>query len=183
MLLSTIFQLYGGTSQRSSLESLQKHHYTNYAISAYHHKHCGFKSRLGEVFSIQRYVIKVCQLLAAGQWFSLRTLVSPTNKIDRHDITEILLKLSLNIVRFELTTLVVICIDCIGSCRSNYNMITTIDLKKAVNYQMPSFFLCPKGDLWIQFWLYCQTCMKRSSLGQRKSGLIRQVTSYKRFNS
>ena len=147
MLLSTIFQLYGGTSQRSSLESLQKHHYTNYAISAYHHKHCGFKSRLGEVFSIQRYVIKVCQLLAAGQWFSLRTLVSPTNKIDRHDITEILLKLLLNIVRFELTTLVVICIDCIGSCRSNYHMNTTIKFKKAVNYQMPSFFLCPKGDL------------------------------------
>ena len=135
------------------------------------------------MFSIQRYVIKVCQLLAAGQWFSLRTLVSPTNKIDRHDITEILLKLSLNIVRFELTTLVVICIDCIGSCRSNYHMNTTIKFKKAVNYQMPSFFLCPKGDRWIQFWLYCQTCMKRSSLGQRKSGLIRQVTSYKRFNS
>ena len=68
------------------------------------------------MFSIQRYVIKVCQLLAAGQWFSLRTLVSSTNKIDRHDITEILLKLSLNIVRFELTTLLVIDTDCIGSC-------------------------------------------------------------------
>ena len=31
--------------------------------------------------------------------------------------------------------------------------------------------------------LYSQTCIKRSPLGQRKSGLIRQVTSLKRFNS
>jgi len=31
--------------------------------------------------------------------------------------------------------------------------------------------------------VYSQTCIKRSLLGQRKIGLIRQVTSYKRFNS
>ena len=31
--------------------------------------------------------------------------------------------------------------------------------------------------------LTSQTCIKRSPLGQRKSGLLRQVTSYKRFNS
>jgi len=30
---------------------------------------------------------------------------------------------------------------------------------------------------------YSQTCIKRSPLEQRKSGLIRQVTSSKRFNS
>ena len=34
------------------------------------------------------------------------------------------------------------------------------------------------------FWwsVYCQTCIKRSPLGQRKSGLLRQLTSLKRFN-
>ena len=32
---------------------------------------------------------KVCQWLAAGQWFSLGTPVSSTNKTDRQDITEI----------------------------------------------------------------------------------------------
>jgi hypothetical protein len=32
----------------------------------------------------------------SGQWFSLGTLVSSTNEIDRHDITEILLKVALN---------------------------------------------------------------------------------------
>jgi hypothetical protein len=32
----------------------------------------------------------------AGQWFSPGTLVSSTNKTDHHDITEILLKVTLN---------------------------------------------------------------------------------------
>jgi hypothetical protein len=37
---------------------------------------------------------KVCQWLAAGQWFSPGTPVSTTNKTDRHDIAEILLKVN-----------------------------------------------------------------------------------------
>ena len=41
---------------------------------------------------------KVCQLLAVGQWFSSGTLVSSTNKTDRRDITEILLKVALNTI-------------------------------------------------------------------------------------
>ena len=39
---------------------------------------------------------KVCQLIAKGRWFSPGTPVSSTNKTDRHDITEILLKVALN---------------------------------------------------------------------------------------
>ena len=38
---------------------------------------------------------KVCQKIAAGQWFSLWTPVSSTNKTDHHDITEILLKVAI----------------------------------------------------------------------------------------
>jgi hypothetical protein len=38
---------------------------------------------------------KVCQELAAGRWFSP---VFFTNKSDRHNITEILLKVALNII-------------------------------------------------------------------------------------
>ena len=41
---------------------------------------------------------KVCQWLATGQWFSPGTPVSSTNKTDRHDITEILLKVALNTI-------------------------------------------------------------------------------------
>jgi hypothetical protein len=39
---------------------------------------------------------KVGQWLATGRWFSPGTPVSSNNKTDRHDITEILLKVALN---------------------------------------------------------------------------------------
>jgi hypothetical protein len=42
---------------------------------------------------------KVCQWLATGRWFSLGPPVFSTNKTDRHDITEILLKVALNTIR------------------------------------------------------------------------------------
>ena len=51
----------------------------------------------GEVYSIQHYVMKFVRL-AAGRCFSPATLVSTTNKTDRHDITEILLKVALNTI-------------------------------------------------------------------------------------
>jgi hypothetical protein len=41
---------------------------------------------------------KVCQWLAVGRWFSVGTPVSSTNKTDRHDIAEILLKVALNTI-------------------------------------------------------------------------------------
>ena len=40
----------------------------------------------------------VCQWLTIGRWFSPGTPVSSTNKTDRHDITEILLKVALNTI-------------------------------------------------------------------------------------
>ena len=46
---------------------------------------------------------KVCQWLAAGRWFSPSTPVSSTNKTDRHDMTEILLKVVLSTI--ALTTI------------------------------------------------------------------------------
>ena len=55
---------------------------------------------------LRRYVLdttlcdEVCQWLAEGRWFSQSTPVSSTNKTenDRHDKTEILLKLALNTI-------------------------------------------------------------------------------------
>jgi len=41
---------------------------------------------------------KVCQWLATGRWFFPGTPLSSTNKNDRHDITEILLKVELNTI-------------------------------------------------------------------------------------
>jgi hypothetical protein len=42
----------------------------------------------GEVYSIQHYLINVCQWLTTGQWFYQGTPVSPTNKTDLHDNIE-----------------------------------------------------------------------------------------------
>ena len=41
---------------------------------------------------------KVCQSLATGRWFSTGTPVSSTNKTDRHDISELLLKMTLSTI-------------------------------------------------------------------------------------
>jgi hypothetical protein len=50
------------------------------------------------VHSIQHYVIQFVSDLrhVSGQWFSSGTPVSSTNKADRHDIAETLLKVALN---------------------------------------------------------------------------------------
>jgi hypothetical protein len=42
---------------------------------------------------------KVCQWLAEGRWISPGTPISFTNTNDRHDITEILLKVALNTIK------------------------------------------------------------------------------------
>ena len=42
--------------------------------------------------------VKVCQRLAADQWFSPENPVFSTNKTDRHDKTEILFKVALNTI-------------------------------------------------------------------------------------
>ena len=45
------------------------------------------------------YILHIyCQWLATGWWFSSGTPVSYTNKTDRHDIFEILLKVTLNTI-------------------------------------------------------------------------------------
>ena len=41
---------------------------------------------------------QVCQWLTTGRWFSPVTTISSTNKTDRHDIAEILLKVALNTI-------------------------------------------------------------------------------------
>ena len=45
---------------------------------------------------------KVCQRLAAGQWFSAGTLVPSPKITDHHDISDILLKVALNTMTLTL---------------------------------------------------------------------------------
>jgi hypothetical protein len=74
----------------------------------------------------------VCQWLATGRWFSLGPPVSSTNKTDRHDITEILLKMALNAIKqnpiLVHSTNTVVYFDCktliyiyaCGQCRTQF---------------------------------------------------------------
>ena len=66
-----------------------------YAISAHHHWYSIFDQ--GEVYTT--LCDKVCQWLATGLWSSPGPPVSSTNKTDRHDIAEILLKVALNSIK------------------------------------------------------------------------------------
>ena len=69
---------------------------TTYAISVYQHLRYEFESRSGEVYWMQHYVIKFVSDLQQVSGFSRGSLISSTSKTDRHDITEILLKVALN---------------------------------------------------------------------------------------
>jgi hypothetical protein len=68
-----------------------------YAISAYHHwclwLRISIRARCTTLWD------KVCQWFATFWWFSLGPLVSSTNTTDRHDITEIVLKVALDTIK------------------------------------------------------------------------------------
>ena len=49
--------------------------------------------------------------------------------------------------RFKLTTLVVIGTDCIGSCKSNYHMITATTAPEKLVYFSKSFFTTPERKM------------------------------------
>ena len=70
-------------------------HYTCYTILHTLFTSCEFKPLSQRGVLDTTLCDKVCQWLATGRWFSP---VSSTNKTDRHDITEILLKLALNTI-------------------------------------------------------------------------------------
>jgi hypothetical protein len=72
--------------------------YRTYAISAYHHWSFELEPRSSRCELDTTLCDKVYQWLAAVRWFSPGTPVSSTNKTDRHDITEILLKVPINTI-------------------------------------------------------------------------------------
>ena len=65
-------------------------------ISAYDHQSCEFEPRSWPGVLDTTLCDKVCQRLSADRWISPGTPVSPTNNTDRHDITDIQLKVALN---------------------------------------------------------------------------------------
>jgi hypothetical protein len=71
---------------------------TTCAISAYQHWCCEFEPRSGEMYSILHYVIKFVSNIWQVSGFLRVLLFPPSNKTDRYDITEILLKWALNTI-------------------------------------------------------------------------------------
>ena len=72
---------------------------TTCATSTYLHWCCEFEPRSWRGVLDTKLCDKVGQWLAAGRCYSPCTPVSSTNKTDRHDITEILLKVALNTIK------------------------------------------------------------------------------------
>ena len=78
---------------------------TTCQISAYRHWSWEFEPFSWRGVLDTAFCGKVCQWLASGRWFSPGTPnpVFSTSKTDRHDITEILLKVALNIIKLNQT--------------------------------------------------------------------------------
>jgi hypothetical protein len=74
---------------------LQKSNEITYAIQL---RYVRYKSESCSWWCVLNTTVcdKICQWLAVGRWVSLCTLIIFTNKTDRHDINEILLKVALN---------------------------------------------------------------------------------------
>ena len=70
---------------------------TTYAISAYHHWCCEFESRSAR--GVQHYVIKFVGDLQQIGGFLRVIRFPPPIKTDRHDITQILLKVAVNTIK------------------------------------------------------------------------------------
>ena len=69
-----------------------------YTISAYTTNVVSLNLAHGRVYSVITLCDKICQWLATGRRFSPGTLVSSSNEIYRHYITEILSKVGLNTI-------------------------------------------------------------------------------------
>ena len=67
---------------------------------------------------------KVCQWLATGRWFSPGHPVSSTNKTDRQDIPDILLKVALNTIKQPKQT------------NKQFNQLTVVVYMKYLHLQM-----------------------------------------------
>ena len=84
---------------------------TTCAISAYHRYSCEFEPRSWRGVRDITLCDEVYQCLVTGWWFSPGTTVSSNNKTDRHDITELLLKVALSTINPNQISKINICLN------------------------------------------------------------------------
>jgi hypothetical protein len=89
---------------------------------------------------------KVCQRLTAGGWFSPGLPVSSTNKADRHDIAEILLKVALNTQKNKI---------------NNKYLQSTISVPKIYSIEIQLMrTTCPESNIYLSFVIYLFSVVK-----------------------
>ena len=102
---------------------------------------------------------KVCQCLAAGQWFYPGTPVYSTNKTDHQDITEILLKVALNTKTITPNTILqFFSVKYVALPKSNENLLlwSTRPIWSKFDFDS-SWIVCFQQDQWLQdlqIWLW-----------------------------
>ena len=105
-----------------------------------------FKSRSGEVYSIQHYVITFVSDLRQVGGFRRVLRFQSTNKTDRHDITEILLKVALNIITL---THILVFLNCVTFKSWHTNTILSILL----SVLFACFVIWGKPSDWFVLWM------------------------------
>jgi len=130
---------------------------TTYVISEYHSQSCEFEPRSWRCVFDTTLCNTVYLWPATDLWISPRIPVSSTSKIDRHDITEILLKVALNTINqtmmckggitVELWLCAINYQSILRSCWSSYNVLQVLAkwkesaiLKKWDNFTMNWFY-------------------------------------------
>ena len=104
---------------------------TTYPSSAYHHLRCEFESCAWRGVLYTTLCNKVSHWFVTGRWFSPDIKVSSTNKIDRHDITPILLNVVLNTINCNIVKI----------CRWLYVAMVIVPTPSIVLITLPTYFI------------------------------------------
>ena len=102
---------------------------------------------------------KVCQCLVADRWFSPGTLISSNNKTDRHDITEILLKVALNTITLTLFQV--------------HISLSSISYLIQIHYCIGHIFA--KGTYIFVYWDYCPKVYTRGVWKSRDNLIFKEL--------
>ena len=103
LFILSLFFIYTMTNwrERRGRDRMAVGFITAYAISAYHNYRCEFESRSVEAYSISTLCEKKLSVTCGRSVVFSEYSVSSTNTTDRHEISEILLKVALNIINLK----------------------------------------------------------------------------------